>query len=92
MYSGALAKAGDTSPATIPVERINGPILMMSGQEDDVWPSADMAHRIEAQLQKAGFTHDVETIVYGGLSHSILGASPTAIPRTLDFFKRALAK
>jgi len=92
MYTAALAKAGDTSPAIIPVERINGPILMMSGQEDQIWPSAQMAQLIEGRLLKNSFKHDVETIVYGGLSHSILGASPTAIPRALEFFRRTLTK
>ncbi|MFT3722720.1 MAG: acyl-CoA thioester hydrolase/BAAT C-terminal domain-containing protein [Hyphomonadaceae bacterium] len=90
MFISALAKLDTRADVLLPVDKINGPLLLMSGQEDRIWPSADMAQRIEARLLKAGFAHDVENVVYAGAGHSVLGSQPEAIPRTLAFFKQAL--
>lgn len=92
LFASALAKSdAQPKPGTIiPVEKINGPVLLMSGQKDEIWPSAYMAQRIEAQLLKAGFPHDVENIVYAGAGHSFLVTTPDAMTRVLSFFSRTL--
>jgi dienelactone hydrolase/uncharacterized protein (DUF2141 family) len=92
LFASALAKAGAQTDILIPIEKINGPLLMMAGQQDEIWPSADMAQRIEARLLKASFPHDVENIVYAGTGHSLLAAEPNATTRILAFFRKALAE
>ncbi|NKE37327.1 dienelactone hydrolase [Natronococcus sp. JC468] len=41
-YTDAIAAAGalELETATIPVEEINGPVLLVTGDDDRVWPSA----------------------------------------------------
>ena len=90
MFVSALAKLGTRTDVLLPVEKINGPLLMMSGADDSIWPSAAMAQNIEARLLSSGFAHDVENIVYAGSGHAVLGIEADAIPRTLAFFKRVL--
>lgn len=90
MFVSALAKLGTRTDVLLPVEKINGPLLLMSGQDDNIWPSAGMAQSIEARLLTSGFPHDVESIVYAGSGHAVLGIESDAIARTQAFFKRTL--
>jgi uncharacterized protein len=92
MFVSALAKLGTRSEVLLPVEKIHGPLLLMSGKDDRVWPSATMAQSIAARLLNSGFAHDVENIVYAGSGHSILGSESDAISRTLAFFQRTLGE
>jgi len=71
LYAGAV----DTAPAEaeIPVERIAGPVLMISGQADTLWPSADMAARIERRLQAHDFAFPIVNIAYPDAGHAVFG-------------------
>ena len=90
MFVSALDKLGARADVLLPVETINGPLLLMAGQDDQIWPSAAMAQSIEARLLKSGFPHDVESIVFAGAGHAVLGIKAEAISRTLAFFQRTL--
>ena len=58
--------------AEIPVERINGPILLISGKDDGVWPSADSAAKIVTRLQHHHFAFPYESLTYDHAGHSII--------------------
>lgn len=45
--------------AAIPVEAIQGAILLISGSDDRIWPAGDFCRMITARLHKAGFSHPV---------------------------------
>jgi hypothetical protein len=47
-----LAYFGDTAGVEIPVEQVRGPLLLLSGQDDQIWPSAMMAERIIERLRR----------------------------------------
>jgi dienelactone hydrolase len=55
LYQRSLRHADEHPDAVIPVERINGPILLISGQADAIWPSTEMANRVMARLDANGF-------------------------------------
>lgn len=57
--------------ATIPVEEINGPILLLSGRDDNLWPSTDLSERVVARLSERGFSHPVEHRAYENAGHLI---------------------
>ena len=57
--------------ARIPVEKINGPILLVSGTDDQLWPSTLMAETIMQQLQASGFDYPYKHIAIKGAGHSI---------------------
>ncbi len=46
--------------AAIPVERIRGPILLISGTDDQIWPAEEFCAVIQARLKKAGFLYEVK--------------------------------
>ncbi len=63
-FQAALDQAGATSAARIPVEKLNGPILMVSATEDEIWPSFRMSVEIESALREAKFPFDVRHVSY----------------------------
>jgi hypothetical protein len=54
----------------IPVEKIRGPILLVSATDDQIWPSGQFCTTIAARLQKAGFPHEVKHVSIEGGGHS----------------------
>lgn len=71
LYVDSLASA---SPRTeIPVERIAGPILLVSGQADGLWPSTEMSNRVEQRLRANAFPHPVTHLAYPDAGHAVFG-------------------
>lgn len=56
-----------TEEARIPVENIAGPVFLVSGTEDGIWPSSEMADTVETTLKDAG--KDVTHLKYPGAGH-----------------------
>lgn len=59
----------DGSGATIAVENINGPILMVSGNDDGLWPSGPLAEVARRRLEQHDFPHIYEHISYPEAGH-----------------------
>ena len=57
--------------ATIPVERINGAVLLISGEDDQMWPSTRMAEISMARLREHNFPHPYEHLSYSGAGHAV---------------------
>ena len=57
--------------ATIPVERINGPILLISGEDDQLWPSTELSEIAIARLQQYNHPYAYEHLVYQDAGHFI---------------------
>lgn len=55
LYKKALRKVKEDHPAIIKAEHINGPILLTSGTDDLVWPSASMNEKIVERLKRRDF-------------------------------------
>ncbi len=68
-YADALPNLPRHAEAAIPVERINGPILFISGRADALWPSAAMAEAMVTRLRARGFRHRVEHVSYADAGH-----------------------
>jgi dienelactone hydrolase len=67
MYKGALVS--DADAAAIAVERIGCPVLLISGGDDQLWPSKAMADRIAARIRTIGGS--VEHICYPDAGHTV---------------------
>ena len=70
-WKSGLAKTEFVSQATIKVEKINGPILLLSGKDDKVWPSAIMANMIEQRIKENNFKYTFQNIQYDNSGHLI---------------------
>ena len=59
-YTIALRNTKAVANAAIPVENINGPVLLISGSGDEMWPSAAMCEQITARLSEAKFGYSYQ--------------------------------
>jgi dienelactone hydrolase len=57
--------------AAIAVENINGPVLMFSGTDDQMWPSLNLADLAVQRLAERNFPHPYEHVSYAGAGHFI---------------------
>lgn len=64
--------------ARIQVERIHGPVMLLSGGDDRVWDSSAMADSIAHRLQSAHFTYNVEHLHYPHAGHG--AGRPEIVP------------
>jgi dienelactone hydrolase len=56
-YAAGLSDAPADEPAALAVERIRCPLLLISGQDDQMWPSVTMADSIMARRHRADDRH-----------------------------------
>lgn len=80
-FRRALAQRDQVANATIPVERIRGPILLLSGKEDTTWPSSDMSEMVVARLRNRKFRFSYEHIAYDHAGHMIHQIRSDAVKR-----------
>ena len=66
-----VEKALNLEEASIPVEKIRGPILFISGKEDALWPSAELAEISMTRLRELRFAHQFEHLSYEDAGHQI---------------------
>ncbi|RZQ63940.1 acyl-CoA thioester hydrolase/BAAT C-terminal domain-containing protein [Amycolatopsis suaedae] len=84
-FERALSQEAEVAAASIPVERINGPVLVLSGGEDRLWPSVDFGERIVSRLTRHGHRYACRHLSFPEAGH-LLGVPGTALrPRRPGF-------
>lgn len=71
-YADGLKDTHAVEKAVIPVERIAGPVLLISAGDDQIWPSPLMASQIMQRLAAQDFAYNDESLCYAGAGHAIL--------------------
>jgi dienelactone hydrolase len=66
-----LQDAPGVARAEIAVERIDAPVLLFSGKDDQLWPSDVFVERIVRRLEAHHFTRPVEHYAYEHAGHQI---------------------
>ena len=77
-YAAGLADKERVAAATIGVEQIPSPMLIMAGSDDAMWPATEMARAV---LERRGGRPDDELLVLEGAGHFL---RPPATPTTVD--------
>ncbi|MDQ7029674.1 MAG: acyl-CoA thioesterase/bile acid-CoA:amino acid N-acyltransferase family protein [Ardenticatenia bacterium] len=67
-FERGLRKA--TEEVFIPVERVRGPVLLIAGTDDRLWPSDVFVRQMEERLAARGFSHPVRTVVVEAAGHA----------------------
>ena len=70
--------------ATIPVEKINGPVLLISGQDDQMWPSSFFCKLVIDRLDKHNHLYPYKHLNYKGAGHMI---GPDFMPKTFTIMR-----
>jgi uncharacterized protein len=60
LHEVALQDRARVEEAAIPVENIQGAVLLISGKRDSLWPATCMSEQIQDQLKANGFKHHYE--------------------------------
>jgi dienelactone hydrolase len=63
------------------VEHTRGPILLISGQDDQMWPSAELAEIAVRRLARHGFAFPFEHLSYPDAGHLVF--MPPYLPTTI---------
>jgi len=84
----ALTQPDLTASTGIPVERTNGPILFISGEDDQMWPSFVLSEISVARLKAHHHPYSFEHLSYEGAGHGInipyLPTTETSIKHPVD--------
>lgn len=72
-YDNGLKTLAAHPDAAIPVERIAGPVMLVCGKADTLWPSCPMAEQIVARLKSKSFRPRVELLEYDNAGHAVFG-------------------
>jgi len=70
LYRLSLTQADAVEKAVIHVEQINGPVLLLTGKEDKMWPSSQMGDMIIKRLKDHQFSHRYTHCAYEHAGHS----------------------
>lgn len=79
LYIRSLKSLPAHPDAIIPVERIAGPILLLSGKADALWPSSDLADQVMARLDARRFAPPHRHIAYPDAGHAATVPLPEGI-------------
>ncbi len=71
LYLASLRDPDLVEKATIPVEKIEGPVLLISGSDDQVWPSSFLSERVMQRLKRCGHPYADQHLCYEGAGHAI---------------------
>ena len=71
MYKQSLDVSTNLHDTRIAVEEINGPVLLLSGAKDNLWPSTHMAEQIMGKLTEGDSSHKHQHICYQEAGHAV---------------------
>lgn len=71
VHRTALLQAGDLKEYEIPVERIHGPVLLISSRDDHWWPATLHCERIKQRLREHGSSYECVHLDYPDAGHVI---------------------
>lgn len=69
-YEGVVENASEE--AHIPIETINGPILLLAADHDEMWQAKEASDAMEARVREKGFAHRFTYYHYPYASHFLL--------------------
>ena len=70
-YKQSLTQKESVEKAAIEVEKIHGPVLLLSGQDDRLWPSEEMGDAICKRLKEKVFKYKYEHVKYNAAGHTL---------------------
>ena len=71
LYRNSLLNTQAVEQATIPVEKTNGPIMLISAKDDALWPSTYFCEMVMERLNASRFRYAHQHLSYEGAGHLI---------------------
>lgn len=89
-YRINLEDAAARDTCAIPVERIAGPVLLISGEDDAMWPATAMAELVMDRLRAHAIPHPYEHLAYRDAGHLTWPLSCPGLPATVTHRRNAV--
>jgi dienelactone hydrolase len=86
-FLASLKDEEEAEAAAIPVERINGPVLLISGDADAMWPGSLFSQRVMARLKEHRHPYPDQHLSYPNAGH-LIGAP--YVPTTVSDIQHAV--
>lgn len=86
-YERALQDEAAVAAASIAVEKINGPVMVISGTDDRLWPSTRLAEMVIERLEAHDHPFHHEHLRYEGAGHMILMPNSEPEPSRMERFE-----
>ena len=74
MFEGSRVAAEGQADALIAIERIEAPVLLICGEQDNLWPGCDMARNLRERARAAGGP-DIDLLTYEDAGHWGFGSA-----------------
>jgi hypothetical protein len=87
MFYLGLEDHEEVAKSFIPVERIGGPVLLLSGKDDQMWPSSTFSDMVVRRLVEKGFKYPYTHLAYAGAGHLL---SHPYVPTTVSASRHAV--
>jgi hypothetical protein len=71
LFQMMLKHQAAVEKASIPVEKVNGPVLLVSGDDDRMWPSTQFAEMVMERLKQAKHPYPDRHLAYKRAGHFI---------------------
>ena len=73
-FRSVYERANRSAPSDtiIPVEKIQGPILLAAAEHDSLWPSAEACSEMTSRLDAHGFAYPHKQLIYRYATHHLL--------------------
>ncbi len=71
LFRAALGNRAAVERAAIPVEKIGGPVLLVSGGDDHLWPASEMAEAVMERARREKFPHAIEHLHFPRAGHML---------------------
>lgn len=71
LFRAGLRNRQAIEQAAIPVENMRGPLLLVSGGDDHLWPAAEMSEAIISRLKRKNLAHAAEHLHYPYAGHML---------------------
>jgi dienelactone hydrolase len=87
VYDGGLNDLSAVAQAEVPVERATGPILLLSGGDDRMWPAERMCRMVVERLRRTGRDHVVRHLNFPEAGHVLFPfkVSGTEVAASMPF-------
>lgn len=90
LFELSLQNERAVEAATIYVEKINGPILLISAAQDEIWPSKEMSDAVIERLNAKGFSYPYQNLSYESGHGCSRELAPEINGKIVDFFHTTL--
>jgi len=94
IYARGLDGVESNAAAIIPIERATGPVLLISGADDRMWPAQRMCRMLVDRAQRFGRAHLVRHLDFAEAGHALFTVGPETelkSPLPVDFGGSELA-